>query len=276
MTDVRDPRVVEMEAFLSRELERESIVSSTRSLASFFPGEPSKQQVKEVVEGPGSGLVNRDYTATLMYVELSEDMTEENIREADRVINHNLEQTPKYPGVDIMVTGLPVIRTDLSEVLVSDSVTTIAAASILILGLLTGVRGRVYGPITFVPLFAGLIWTLGAMGILDIPLTIATIALGAMILGLGVEYGSFMTERILEETKDQSVEEAVRTAVPSTGKAILGSSATTVVGFAALLIATISFIRDLGLTLALGISLTLAAALVLTPALIVKYRRWSG
>jgi len=63
------------------------------------------------------------------------------------------------------------------------------------------VRGPAYGAATFAPLFLGLLWTLGAMGLLGIPLTIATIALGSMLLGLGVEYGSFISERIAEETK---------------------------------------------------------------------------
>jgi predicted RND superfamily exporter protein len=111
--------------------------------------------------------------------------------------------------------------------------------------------------------------------LLGIPLTIATIALGAMILGLGVEYGSFITERIIEEKKKQgSIEEGLREAVPTTGLAILGSSTTTVVGFSALLVASISFIRDLGLTLSLGITLTLVSALVITPAMILEYERW--
>jgi predicted RND superfamily exporter protein len=211
-----------------------------------------------------------------MYVTLSEEMTEENIREATRVINENLEQTPKQPGISITVTGSPIIRTDIGDTLVTDSVTTISIASLLILALLTATRGRVYGPITFVPLFVGLIWTLGTMGLTGIPLTIATIALGAMILGLGVEYGSFITERIIEEKEETgSIEQAVKNSVPTTGLAILGSSTTTVVGFSALLIASISFIRDLGLTLSIGIILTLTSALVITPALMIQYERWS-
>jgi len=136
------------------------------------------------------------------------------------------------------------------------------------------VRGPAYGAATFAPLFLGLLWTLGAMGLLGIPLTIATIALGSMLLGLGVEYGSFISERIAEETKERGLEEGITTTVPNTGKAVLGSSTTDLVGFLALLLASISFMRDLGITLALGEVLTLTAALVLTPALIIKYERW--
>ena len=279
VTDVRSPEMIRMQKNLEQELESESIVGNVRSASDVFQEVPeSKTAAKARFANIDSEqLFNRDYTATQMYVTLSEEMTEENIREATRVINENLEQTPKQPGIDITVTGSPIIRTDIGDTLVTDSVTTISIASILILGLLTATRGRVYGPITFVPLFIGLIWTLGTMGLAGIPLTIATIALGAMILGLGVEYGSFITERIIEEKeKTGSIEQAVKNSVPTTGLAILGSSTTTVVGFSALLIASISFIRDLGLTLSIGIILTLISALVITPALMIQYERWSN
>ena len=278
VTDVRDPRLIRSQKALADELREEVIVGEVQSSASLFEDIPeTKEEVKQAVErsGQDSQLYNRDYTATQMFITLDEEMTEENIRDANQKIRENLEQTPKQPGIDITVTGNPVIRTDIGDILVEDSVTTISAASLLILTLLTLTRGRVYGPITFLPLFIGLIWTLGTMGIASIPLTIATIALGAMILGLGVEYGSFITERILEEKQELgTVEKGVREAVPTTGLAILGSSMTTVVGFSALLIASISFIRDLGLTLSIGIILTLTSALVLTPSLIIEYERW--
>jgi predicted RND superfamily exporter protein len=177
----------------------------------------------------------------------------------------------------VSVTGLPAIQSELSEIIISDSTRIIAAASGVILVLLTGVRGLFYGPATFVPLFMGLLWTLGAMGWIGLPLTIVTISLASMLLGLGVEYGSFVAERIVEETEENgSVDEAVRRTMPTTGRAVLGSSTTDLVGFLALLLASISFLRDLGLTLALGEALTLTAALVLTPSLIVKYERWKS
>jgi hydrophobe/amphiphile efflux-3 (HAE3) family protein len=277
VTDVRDPRMIRMQSNLEDELMEESIVDDVQSPASLFNEIPdTKEEIKMSASQTGSQqLFNRDYTASQMYVTLEEEMSEENIREATQVINENIEQTPKQPGIDITVTGNPIIRTDIGDTLVSDSVSTISIASGLILGLLILTRGRVYGPITFVPLFIGLIWTLGTMGHLGIPLTIATIALGAMILGLGVEYGSFITERVIEEKEETgNIEDALRNAVPTTGLAILGSSTTTVVGFSALLIASISFIRDLGLTLSLGITLTLVSALVITPTLIIEYERW--
>ena len=275
VTDVRDPRMVRSLNFLEDELEREPIVSSTNSMASLFEDNPgSRQEVKERLSSTPVSYTNRDYTATTMFVQLSEEMNEKNVKEATDTIKTNIDESPSYPGIETSVTGLPAIRTTLSTIVVSDTTTIIAAASGLILVLLIGVRGFFYGPATFAPLFMGLIWTLGAMGWIGLPLTIVTISLASMLLGLGVEYGSFIAERIVEEAEETDIETAVKTTMPSTGKAVLGSSTTDLVGFLALLTASISFLRDLGLTLALGEALTLTGAIVLTPSLIVKYERW--
>lgn len=277
VTDIRDPRVVRTMKFLEGELEREPLIESVNSMASLFEQVPEDdERVKQVLSRGEASFTNRDYTASLMYVRLSEDMNEENIREATALIEQNIDEAPKYPGVRIRPTGVPVLRNELSDVMITDTTNIIAAASVLILVLLVGARGFYYGTATFAPLFLGLLWTLGAMGLLGIPLTIATIAIGSMLLGLGVEYGSFIAERIAEEVNGGELEESMMKSVPNTGRAVLGSSTTDIVGFLALLLASISFIRQLGITLALGESLTLVAALVLTPALIVKYERWKA
>ena len=275
ISDVRDPRTVRSLNFLQQGLERETSISSTNSMASLFESNPeTKEQVKKRLAESDASFTNRDFTATTMFVKLEDEMTEDNIRRATQDVRENIKETPKYPGLDITITGTPVVRTTLSDVLVTDSLTTITAASALILGLLSIIRGRVYGPITFVPLFVGLIWTLGFMGHFGIPLSFATISLGSMILGLGVEYGSFITERILEEMEEKNIEEAIKVTIPNTGKAVLGSAATDGVGFLALLLAAFYFIRDLGITLALGELLTVTSAVIITPCLMLQYKRW--
>ncbi len=278
VTDVRDPRLIESMRFLESELADEPLVGSVNSMASLFPTQPaSKQEVIPRLEASSASFTNRDFTATTMFVEISEESTEETIREATQILEDNIDQTPTYPGIDIRITGTPVIRTTLADIMVTDSARTIAIAAILILSLLALARGIVYGPITFIPLLAGVFWTLGTMGHVGIPLSFATITLGSMILGLGVEYGSFITERILEELDEQDLDGAIATAVPNTGRAILGSATTDGIGFLALLLASISFVRDLGLTLALGEFLTVGSALIITPAFIVMYRRrWAS
>jgi len=106
--------------FLENQLQNEPSISSVNSMASMFEQTPDskKEEVKNVLSLSEASFTNRDYTATTMYVELNNDMTEENIRQATQTINQNIDQAPKYPGIDIQTTGTPVMRNVLSDVLV--------------------------------------------------------------------------------------------------------------------------------------------------------------
>ena len=120
VSDIRDPRVIRSMKFLEAELEREPIVESTNSMASLFETNPeSIEDVKKRIEISGGSFTNRDYTATTIFVRLSEESNEENIIDATETINQNIEQSPNYPGVNIRVTGTPVVRTDIGDILVS-------------------------------------------------------------------------------------------------------------------------------------------------------------
>jgi len=121
----------------------------------------------------------------------------------------------------------------------------------------------------FTPLLLTVVWTLGTMGWLRIPLSIGTVGIGAMILGLGVEYGIFVIKRYEEEKrKGKSPEEILGVVVPGVGLNITGSATTTIAGFLALLLATMPMVQKMGSTLALGIFYSYLGAIAVNPALI--------
>jgi predicted RND superfamily exporter protein len=85
---------------------------------------------------------------------------------------------------------------------------------------------------------------LGIMGQLNLPLSIATVGVSAMILGLGTEYGIFLLERYQEEReKDKSIKESMKIALPAVGSGIIGSGATTIAGFLALTISVMPMLK---------------------------------
>ena len=122
----------------------------------------------------------------------------------------------------------------------------------------------------FNPLIFGLIWTLGTMGWFGLPLSMVTAGVGAMILGLGVEYSVFLVSRYEEERENgASQEDSISTALEEVGTPIIGSSTTTIIGFLALTMSAMPMLRDLGLTLAIGIFYSVLASLLVNPAFIV-------
>jgi len=168
---------------------------------------------------------------------------------------------------------MPPIRVVLMDALQSDSIFTIclAALSILIVLLLIS-NPRSDGIVVFAPLVFGLTWTMGTMGWLNIALSIATVGVGAMILGLGVEYSVFYIERYNEEReKGYAQIKSLKRAMKEVGAAIIGSSTTVIVGFLALTLASMPMLQHLGATLAIGIFYCVVAAVGLNPALMIVH-----
>jgi len=252
VVDIRDPRVLEMMSGLEERLRKESEVGNVVSLAS-------------------RGIYSKDYTSTVMYATVDLGSKEERIIEISDIVNEAIESVPHPTGVKIRLTGTPLMRTTLMDLLVGAATFTISlSAAIILLMLLLIHRPFTRAFLVFFPLVIALTWTLGTMGWLGIPLSIATVGIGAMILGLGVEYGVFIIKRYEEERdKGKSQFDTLTMIIPGVGSAIAGSASTTIIGFLALLLATMPMIQHMGATLALGIFYCFIAAVVINPAFIV-------
>jgi predicted RND superfamily exporter protein len=97
--------------------------------------------------------------------------------------------------------------------------------------------------------------------------------IGAVIIGLGVEYGIFMLSRYYEERERHASPEALKIAVSNIGASTFGSAATTTVAFFALTLSEMPVIQHLGQALALGIIFCWLAAAVVNPCFIVFEER---
>lgn len=281
VVDIRDPRVISSLLELQALIEKEYNIKAVFSIASIF-----KQQVPRDIEGvkmvlnqvPNSqAFFNRDYSATMLSI--SGDFTggEERIKRLVSALQADVDSVSKPPGVKMTITGMAPIRVTMMDLLREDAVYTTSVAGIIILLLLTMLTRSLTKPILiFIPLLFSVIWTLGTMGWLEIPLSIATVAVGAMIIGLGVEYGAFLVSRYEEERKKgKSQKESLVITIPSIGSAISGSAATTMIGFLALQLVSMPMIQQLGLTLTLGIFYCWLSALIINPVFIVLEERFA-
>jgi predicted RND superfamily exporter protein len=272
--NIRDPRVIQSLIQLDEDLRGETSVTSIMSPASFFRGEndPSPGNITKVIRSNPrmNGFFSKNYNMALMYVSTDIGSGEEQIQNFNKVLQEHIDNTPRPTGVKFGITGQPIIRMTIFDLLKSDAVTTLVVSAVLIL-LLLFIMERTYTQalLVFAPLSLGLIWTMGTLGWLGIPLSVATVGLSSMILGLGVEYGVFVLTRYNEE-RDKNINQldSMKTTVHAIGTAVIGSGLTTIVGFGVLSFASIPMIQHLGQTLALGIAYCLLASLFVNPVFI--------
>ena len=275
--DIRNPEMIsylrELELELNKESSVKEVISPSTYLAPFNP--QTTDQVKYILAQSSAldAFFSKDYSTTVMYVTADLTGSQDKTIAFTEMIEEKLENISKPAGIEVMITGTAPISVTILDILGRDAVKTLVIAALIILVLLfITERSFLKGTVVFSPILLGVIWTIGTMGFLNIKLSVATVGIGAMILGLGVEYGVFMHTRYLEEKeKGLSQKQALNNAVPAIGSAILGSGTTTIVGFLALSLSIMPMLRDLGQTLALGFFFCLFIAVFIAPVIIILF-----
>lgn len=277
--DIRDPKVIEtLQSFENLLLDMSEVdsITSVNLLFKNMPKFNSIDEVKGVLDQYSDikMMYNKDYTATLMIISASVGTDTKKIENLIERIDEKKKNTLLHPGLKITVTGMPFILNLIMDYLWEDAIFTTLLAAIVIFFLLIIIeRSLLKAMLIFIPLMLGLIWTLGTLGWLNIPISVATVGVGAMILGLGVEYGVFIVSRYIEERKKYDMRKAINITMSEVGASITGSGFTTIIGFLALVLSIMPMMQHLGESLALGIFFSLVAALIINPAFIITEER---
>lgn len=142
----------------------------------------------------------------------------------------------------------------------------------LLLVLLTSVaffRSLTAGLIAVVPVSAAVATLYAAMGYLGIYLEPATSMFAAIALGVGVDFGIHLVERLrrAQAIHDGDIAAAVDHALPPTARACFFNSAALALGFAVLLSSNLPTLQRFGGLVALAAVSSYVAALILVPAL---------
>jgi hypothetical protein len=279
--DIRDPRVIESISALQTQLSNESTVDRVQSVASvFIYGIPTTLDgVKTfLLQVPmSSSFFNKAYSITPIYAYVTSGSGEEKVKELTDMIDRNIESVQKPAGVKYKVTGSAPMIVVIMRLLGEDAFwTTLLAIVVVLIMLIILTRSFVKSFLVLVPLTISIEWLFGGIGLMNIPLSIPTVMIGAVTTGLGVEFGMFMVSRYEEERANKTQQDALRIAVSGIGTSVFGSATTTIAGFLALTITPMPMIQHLGVTLALGIALCWACAVFVNPCLIVWHENRSG
>ncbi len=225
-------------------------------------------QVREgLFHDPSGGGVD----VTVLVIDIPGTREQTAIKAAREALMEDLEvlrQNPLFTRVGL--TGSPFIREGQLGATTNSLQTSlpIAAAAALVLLLLT-MRSLRYAVVTIIPIGLVVAWLYALMYLIGFSLNFVTATIGAISIGVGIDYSIHMTERFREELRRTATKmQALRQAANGTGVALMASAVSSIVGFTILGFAPMPLFSSFGFLTAIMIFLALAASLVVLPSLL--------
>jgi predicted RND superfamily exporter protein len=254
---------------------------------------PSQSDIDDIVQDlPPSVLekVMRDTngdgiwdTAVILFGITSDVPPPEIIDEIDRVMNNRGEGLGRPEGQvysRMMLTGPVPVTQAITERSFSEFWRVfpigVVLCSIAIFLIQKKIRAVL---ISGVPTLYSIFITYGIIGWCQIEATPTIIALGPILMALGVAYGLHLSNRFTEE-EGPNAQIKMMKALSTTGRAIALSAMTTMIGFGSLMYTNLGPVFTVGLSLTLGIFVCLLCTFIMSPALAVltdyNYKRKEG
>ena len=196
-------------------------------------------------------------------------------------LSANLADIADESGGDftVQLSGRSLILAQVTADVADSAVISTGTVAAVILMMLIGintvrqkdvVRGAARGFVTWVPLMVVVVWVYGIMGLTGYQLNSQTVTIGALTLGLGVDYAVHLTTRLEEEVEHApSADPEVWStkSVATTGRAMFGAALTTAGGFSVLNFSSLVPLQLFGQVFVVAIILALVSSLFVLPAL---------
>jgi predicted RND superfamily exporter protein len=185
-----------------------------------------------------------------------------------RALRQFLDEETRLTGRQFHFSGELVMDGEINAIIAHDILIFFPLSlliSFLIIYFLFNTPGSV--ALSLATVVIALIWTLGLMAWLDVPLTPVSATLFALINIIGLANAIHLLSQLgIELGRGFGRQEAISRTLRLAGKPCFFTSLTTAVGFGSLAVSRIPAIRDLGYFAAFGIMTAYLLALVLIPA----------
>jgi len=215
------------------------------------------------------GIVNSDRSKTIIMVSIPIGLS---IQETEKIvteINTIAENTvlPKEGKVS-KLTGQDAVYVSVNKKLYDEQARSMIIALILVLAALIFIfNSSLYGFLTMIPVFFVLTWEPGFLVATQIPLSIITITIASIMIGIGIDYGVHITSRVREEmAKGYSKIESTRIAIEKTGLSLIEAALTTSAGMGSIFIVNIAALQEFVTVIIFMTTVSCIAAALLLPA----------
>lgn len=183
----------------------------------------------------------------------------------------------EFPDTELGLSGRYAKRVDQQRAVNKDLArSTTIAISALFVFLLIYFRGFLSAVWVFLPLVMGTTWAFAWAEVVFGSLNVLTSFFGAVLLGLGIDYGIHILSRYLEALETEGVEEAMVDTLKSAGRASMYAGLTTVIAFGSLMTSSFRAFFEYGVIALGGMALLILANVVVLPCILlaVAGSRW--
>jgi len=217
-------------------------------------------QSKSIFKG---SIISDDGQTFGFVLRLRKDLDKKALVTAVRVIVEK-EKGPEK----IYFSGSPVINLQVGAYMAADMAKFFPLVILVILATFwfsfKSVRGMI---LPFLSLLISVIWTLGVMSLLKVPLSVIGTMIPSLLMAVGSSYGIHMLTQYYEEMTDLgSAAENLLEAIMQIGPTIALAGLTTTIGFGSLMLNDTPILREFGFFCALGICFNALLSLIFIPS----------
>ena len=250
-------------------------ISSGLDEISKYPGlyDGKEKNKKPVKLNQFKYYISDDYTTTIIRINLAE-MNEEKKGDFIDELKHIISETEKPAGLNIGMTGDPVVSEELKNQIMPTMQTTsmFSLIGIFIVVCLLFLSLR-YGIISLFAIGFGIIWVYGALGLSGMPMSSTMSGGVSMIMGIGIDFGIQVVNRFKQERKKHKIEKAMKITLSNVFMPMLVTTLAALIGFRAMSLGQLTLLADLGNMMSFGVLFCFIAAITVIPSILVINER---
>ncbi len=214
-------------------------------------------------------LVSTDETSTMIFANINADYDQGRVYDQVHAIVSQFDGPEKF-----YVFGDPIMSQEIDLGIQHDiEILLPIALTLVLIGFYISFRSVRGVLIPFTVVILTIIWTMGLMGHVGLPLTVVSSALPMLLVAVSSSYGIHVVHRYYEEVIDHDARTGTRLATEKIAPAILLTGITSALGSATLIIFKVTSIREFGIISAAGILATLLITLTFIPAILALLRK---
>lgn len=213
-------------------------------------------------------LVNQDKSEAViqaMFADFATKHGKASLKNIQQYISQVDTTTCKF-----FMTGWPLIYDHLDKSILRSQIQSLVIAMVLVfICLVVLLRSVISGFVGLVPIVFTLFVIFGFMGFSGMPLDVATVLVGSVSIGVGIDYSIHFLSRFKKETKQgRNKFDALEKTLKTTGKAILINVLTVAIGFLVLMLAKLIPLQRFGILVAVTMISSGLGAIIILPAII--------